>query len=100
MTIFRCSACGKTYVAQPVYCRCGSQEFSAEETPGKGTVYSCTTLYAAAEPFEKDLPFQIAIVELEGGTRLTARIAGEKVDVGDSVKFVEQREGVFSFAAA
>ena len=101
MTLYRCSACRKTYVTPPIYCRCGSQEFSTEEATGKGTVYSCTTLYAAAEAFEKDLPFQIAIVELEGGgTRLTARIAGEKVDVGDSVKFVEQREGVFSFAAA
>ena len=97
MTIFRCSACGKTYFSAPAYCRCGGQQFKTEPVSGNGTVYSCTTLHAAAEAFEKDLPFQIAIVELEGGPRLTARITGPRVDVGDNVSFVEQRDGVAFF---
>lgn len=99
MTLFRCSACGKTYVTRPVYCRCGGEDFRSEPASGKGAVYSCTTLFAAAEPFEKDIPFQIAIIELEGGARLTARIAGRSVDVGDSVRLVEQRDGVHFFTA-
>ena len=64
-----------------------------------GVVYSCTTLYAAAERFEKDLPFQIAIVQLDqDGRRLTARITGPHVEIGDAVELVEQRDGVYFFA--
>ena len=66
----------------------------------QGRVYSCTTLYAAAEPFEKDLPFQIAIVEFEDGQRLTVRITGPRVDIGDNVKLVEEKDGVQFFSAA
>ncbi|MBI3696207.1 MAG: OB-fold domain-containing protein, partial [Acidobacteria bacterium] len=65
-----------------------------------GRVYSCTTLHAAAEPFEKDLPFQIAIVELEEGARLTARIRGAAVDVDGVVRWVEERDGVHFFSGA
>lgn len=100
MTIYRCSSCGSPYVTAPGYCRCGEQEFRTEESSGRGTVYSQTTLHAAAEPFEKDLPFQIAIIELAGGFRLTARIRGPKVEIGDSVSEVEERDGVYYFSAA
>ncbi len=100
MTVFHCSTCGRAYVNRPMYCRCGGQEFGTKEIPGNGRIYSHTTLYAAAEPFEKDLPFQIAIVDLEGGPRLTARIAGPPVGVGDGVRLVEERDGVHYFSAA
>ena len=100
MTLYLCTACGKTYLALPAFCQCGGQEFRPEGVSGKGAVYSCTTLYAAAERFEKDLPFQIAIIELEGGARLTARIIGRRVDVGDPVSFLEQRDGVHFFSAS
>jgi hypothetical protein len=65
---------------------------------GEGTVYSHTTLHAAAQPFEKDLPFQIAIIQLDGGPRLTARIEGEKAEIGDQVHLVRQADGVCYFA--
>ena len=99
MTIYRCAACGRRYAVAPPLCRCGGDEFRQEAGAGRGQVYSCTTLHASAEPFEKDLPFQIAIVELDGGPRLTARIAGSKVDIGDPVRFVEMRDGVAFFSA-
>lgn len=64
---------------------------------GRGMVYSCTTLYASAEPFEKDLPFQIAIIELEEGPRLTVRIQGDHVEIGESVKEIAKQDGVWFF---
>ena len=100
MSVFHCTACGRVYVARPGYCRCGGQEFRAAVASGRGRVYSCTTLHAAAEAFEKDLPFQIAIVELEEGVRLTARIRGAAVDVDNAVRWVEERDGVHFFSGA
>jgi hypothetical protein len=75
-----------------------SGDFEALTLSGQGTVYSCTMLHAAATPFEKNLPFQIAIIELEEGPRLTARIQGEKVKIGDKVKQVEEKNGVQVFS--
>lgn len=75
-----------------------ASEFEAVTLSGQGTVYSCTMLQAAATPFEKNLPFQIAIIELEEGPRLTARIQGEPVKIGDTVKQVEEKNGVQVFS--
>ena len=98
MLVSHCSSCHRVYIARPAYCCCGGQEFRAEEASGRGRVYSCTTLHAAAERFEKDLPFQIAIVELDEGVRLTARIRGAGVDVDGAVRWVEERDGVHFFS--
>jgi uncharacterized OB-fold protein len=100
MTLYRCTSCGKLAVTQPAFCGCGNRKWLPATVSGKGKIYSCTTLYAAAEPFEKDLPFQIAIIELEGGVRLTGRILGARVDIGDDVALVEERGGVHFFSAA
>jgi len=78
MTGYRCSQCGRVSLEKPDRCRCGSQALEAIELGGRGKVYTCTTLHAAAEPFEKDLPFQIAIVELDEGPRVTVRIEGNQ----------------------
>lgn len=51
----------------------------------KATVYAVTTMHAAAEAFEKELPFQIAIVDIEGLGRTTVRIEGRPVRVGEEV---------------
>ena len=48
MSLFHCTVCGKIYIMPPAYCRCGGREFRAAETSGRGRIYSCTTLRAAA----------------------------------------------------
>ena len=98
MTGYRCSQCGRVSLKKPDRCRCGNQAFEAVELSGKGKVYTCTTLHAAAEPFEKDLPFQIAIVELEEGPRLTVRIEGQRVAIDDPVHLVREQNGTSFFA--
>ncbi len=65
---------------------------------GEGTVYSHTTLHAAAQPFEKDLPFQIAIIQLDDGPRLTARIEGDRAAIDDHVHLLRQADGVSYFS--
>ena len=96
MTGYRNRESGQITLAPP---QSAEDEFDPVSLSGQGTVYSCTTLHAAAAPFEKDLPFQIAIVELEEGPRLTVRIEGEKVKIGDKVQQVAERNGVQFFTA-
>jgi uncharacterized OB-fold protein len=65
-----------------------------------GVVYTETVVHAAPEQFVADAPYQLAIVSLEEGGRLTARIDGERVVIGDRVDFVEDRNGIAFFRKA
>jgi len=58
-----------------------------------GTVYTETVVWSPPEMYVNDAPYQIAIVDL-GDRRVTARILGERVAIGDPVEFVEERNGV------
>ena len=61
---------------------------------GPGMVYTETVVFAAPEQFVADAPYQLAIIALEEGGRLTARIAGDRVQIGDSVEFLEYRDAI------
>jgi uncharacterized OB-fold protein len=67
-----------------------------EQTPtiGPGTVYTETVVYSPPEAFVNDVPYQLVIVELEAGKRLTGRVLGDRVQIGDHVVFAEFRNGV------
>jgi uncharacterized OB-fold protein len=52
-----------------------------------GTVYTETLLHSAA-------PYQVAIVTLDEGDRVTARIEGDRVAIDDRVAEIESRDGV------
>jgi uncharacterized OB-fold protein len=62
--------------------------------PGSGTIYTETVVYSPPEAYVNDVPYQLAIVELEGGRRLTGRIQGERAHIGDHVSFIEFRNEV------
>ncbi len=57
-----------------------------------GTVYTETVIYSAPEAFTKDVPYQTAIVTLEGGGRVTGRILGDRVAIDDHVVEVKPDE--------
>ena len=65
-----------------------------------GTVYTETVVHLAPEAFAKDVPYQVAIVTLEDGSRTTGRVLGERVAIEDRVEQVEVRDGVGYFRKA
>ena len=64
------------------------------------TVYTETVVHAAPAEFVADAPYQLAIVSLDGGGRLTVRILGERVKIGDKVELAETRDGIEFFRRA
>jgi len=66
--------------------------------PGSGTIYTETVVYSPPEAYVNDVPYQLAIVELAGGRRVTGRIIasseGERAHIGDRVTFAEFRNNV------
>ena len=65
-----------------------------------GTVYTETVVHAAPAQFVADAPYQLAIVDLEGGERRTVRILGGRVQIGDVVEFAEDRHGIAFYRKA
>jgi len=61
---------------------------------GTGTIYTETVVYSPPEAYVNDVPYQLAIVELAGGRRVTGRVTGERAQIGDRVKFAEFRNHV------
>jgi uncharacterized OB-fold protein len=59
-----------------------------------GVVYTETVVHAPPEQFVADAPYQLAIITLDQGGRVTARITGQRVQIGDAVEFVEDRNGI------
>ena len=59
-----------------------------------GTVYTETVVHLAPEAFAKDAPYQVAIVTVEDGSRVTGRVLGDRVAIDDRVEQVETRDGV------
>lgn len=48
---------------------------------GTGTVVTHTTIYTATEDFERQTPYNLAIIELDEGPRLTGQIVSAPGDV-------------------
>lgn len=63
-----------------------------------GVVYTDTVVYSPPERYASDAPYQLAILDLDNGDRVTARILGrasqERAHIGERVTFVELRDGV------
>jgi uncharacterized OB-fold protein len=57
-----------------------------------GTIYTETVVHFASAAFEADVPYQVAIVDLAEGGKLTARIEGERVTIGDRVEELPSTE--------
>ena len=55
----------------------------------RGTVYTQTTIYSPPQAYVDEAPYQIAIVSFEDGRKLTVRIRGAAVAIGDTVEFIE-----------
>ena len=61
---------------------------------GSGTVYTETVVWSPPEAYVNDVPYQLAIIELDGGRRVTGRIDGERAEIGERVSFYEFRNSV------
>jgi uncharacterized OB-fold protein len=74
---FKCKGCGAVIAPPSGACyKCGGTKMEWTEVSGKGNLVSFTVIHVAAEEFQEEAPYYIAIVELEEGTRVSARLLG------------------------
>ena len=91
LRIQKCSQCGQFRFPPRIICPyCMSLESEWVEVEGGATVYAFTVVHRAYTPaYESELPYVVAIVELEEGVRLVTNIVGckpEQVAIGMRVQ--------------
>ncbi|HJQ83806.1 MAG TPA: Zn-ribbon domain-containing OB-fold protein [Candidatus Binatia bacterium] len=89
----RCRACGTNRLYPRAVCpACLSSATEWVRASGRGTVYSFTVTHQNQAPgFREELPYVLAIVELEEGVRLMTNVVGcapDAVRIGMPVEVV------------
>jgi uncharacterized OB-fold protein len=91
MTVLRCNACGSFSIPPRLSCpKCAHGVLEERETQGFGEIYSFTTIYVAPEIFKDQVPYDIALVELKEGVKVTARMKkpqDARLEIGAPVRF-------------
>ncbi|MBI4234618.1 MAG: OB-fold domain-containing protein [Chloroflexi bacterium] len=73
----RCSDCGYNRIGSPICPQCSSLKHQWVKASGRGMLYSWIVVYQRYHPaFTADLPYNVAIVELQEGPRLWSNVVG------------------------
>jgi uncharacterized protein len=87
MTLFirRCPVCNSTYLDDVDICpSCLEVTRTVRvEIAGNGKIYSFTRVHVAPEQFKNIVPYYLAIIDLDSGPRMMARL---QVQEGDHVR--------------
>ena len=71
----RCGQCGETRTGSPICPSCTSLDNEWIEASGRGKVYSWVVVHQRFHfAFEANLPYNVAVVELEEGPRLLTNL--------------------------
>jgi hypothetical protein len=98
----RCTACARLrFPAMPGCPFCGARGFEREEVSGTGRVYSFVRVHRALTPaMEGEVPYTVAVVQLDAGGESTLRVIGRvegdpfAVGIDDAVepRFVDHED--------
>lgn len=90
LMLMRCKRCGVARLPSRLHCdECLSDEFEWFEASGRGKVRTFGVMHQRYHPgFADEIPYNVAVVELEEGPRLPTNIVGvanEEIRVGMDV---------------
>jgi hypothetical protein len=104
----RCGGCGRTHYPPRAICdRCGGREMVAGRLPESGKVLTWSVIRVAPPAFAQEVPYAVAVIEMQDGTRLTcqlADVAPEDISAGMPVRLefrkIRQygRTGIIAYA--
>lgn len=93
-----CRGCGRAQFYPRALCAgCGGTDLEWRRSAGQGAVHAVTVVYRApSEPFRADVPYAVALVDLDEGFRMMANVVGgdpERVAIGDRVRVLFETRG-------
>lgn len=100
-----CRDCGRKQATPMMRCPiCKSSRIETRELPREGVVETYTIQRVAPEEFVNEVPYAVAVVRLEDGTRLTGWIpfvaAPEDLPIGARVRFTPSYKPGLQFERA
>ena len=88
---FACDVCKGLFARPQNSCRrCGTPTIRSVNLSGRGTLTSFTTIRVPPAVFQGQEPYDIAVIDLDEGLRVTARLtvpAGREAGIGDPAVF-------------
>ena len=73
--VYKCYKCGNVQAPPAYLCgSCKSCNLEETEVSGEGVLYTYSTVHIPLASLESEAPYTIAIVDLEGGCRITGRL--------------------------
>lgn len=79
--ISRCRKCGRGHYPPRVVCdKCGAREMETGKLAEKGKVLTWSVIRVAPPAYTSEVPYAVAIVEMEDGVRLTCQLADVEFD--------------------
>jgi uncharacterized protein len=93
LSLQRCDACGHLRYPVARHCpECLREEATWTDVSGRGIVFSFIVIHRAYHPgFKDDVPYNVALVQLDDGPRMFSNVIGtpnDAVRVGDAVEAV------------
>jgi uncharacterized OB-fold protein len=88
----KCKKCGKVFFPPRLICsNCRGREFDKIRLSDQGKIITFTTIRVAPDQFNEQVPYSVAIVELNEGVRITTQVVDckpEDMAIGKPVKMV------------
>ena len=87
LRVQRCGACGRhVFYPRAVCPYCASSELDWVDASGRGRIHSYTVVHRAPPEYRDEVPYVVALVELDEGVRMMTRLidvepAGMRVDL-------------------
>ena len=93
LSLQKCDTCSHIRFPISAFCpHCLSSDFQWFDVSGRGSIFSYIVFHQAYHPgFKADLPYNVAMVQLEEGPRMFSNIVdtpNDQVRVGDKVQAV------------
>jgi len=77
LRVQRCGACGRhVFYPRAVCPYCDASELDWVDASGRGQVHSFTVVHRAPPDYRDEVPYVVALVELDEGVRMMTRIVG------------------------
>lgn len=90
-----CEECGHHSFPPRLVCpNCKSKHQKSFTFSGKGTVFSFTTIYQTIERYQDQVPYLVALIDLQEGVRITAQLTDvdlDEVKIGMLVEMVVRK---------
>lgn len=95
----RCASCAAPAAPPAFVCRrCGGDRLEPTRLSGRGRIVSWTTIYMPPPALAAEAPYDVAIVALDDGLRVTGRLRpGARPDFDLPVRLVEAADGCYIF---